>query len=138
MIGERLKELREERNLLQKDIAKYLNITSSAYGYYEQGKRSLDIGTINKLADFFYVSADYLLGRTENRNSRVESTLELEADNPNRESYIKLEEKIKESLLVEGIVSEDNPVSKDMLEKVFKYGIDAAMEIIKLEKELGK
>lgn len=65
----RLRELREEKKLLQKDIANFLNITTSAYGYYEQGKREPDTHTVNSLADFYNVSCDYLLGRTNNRST---------------------------------------------------------------------
>lgn len=65
----RLRELREERKLLQKDMANFLNITTSAYGYYEQGKREPDTHTVNSLADFYNVSSDYLLGRTNNRST---------------------------------------------------------------------
>lgn len=60
----RLKGLREERRLLQSDMAQLLQITKSAYGYYEQGRREPDLGTINVLASYFGVSVDYLLGRT--------------------------------------------------------------------------
>jgi len=49
MLGERLKKLREERGLLQKDIAKMLNISTSAYGYYEQNKRDPDTKTLQLL-----------------------------------------------------------------------------------------
>lgn len=65
----RLRQLREEKNLLQKDVAKFLNITASAYGYYEQGKREPDTHVVNSLAGFYDVSSDYLLGRTNNRNA---------------------------------------------------------------------
>lgn len=68
MLGERLKKLRKERGLLQKDIAKMLNISASAYGYYEQNKRDPDTKTLQLLADFYNVSVDYLLGRTDIRN----------------------------------------------------------------------
>lgn len=68
MLGERLKKLRKERGLLQKDIAKMLNISTSAYGYYEQNKRDPDTKTLQLLADFYNVSVDYLLGRTDIRN----------------------------------------------------------------------
>jgi transcriptional regulator with XRE-family HTH domain len=70
-LGKRLKELREEKGLLQKDVAKYLKITTSAYGYYEQGKRDPDTETLQKLADFFNVSVDYLLGRTDIKNPYI-------------------------------------------------------------------
>lgn len=68
MLGKRLKKLRKERGLLQKDIAQILNITTSAYGYYEQDKRDPDTKTLRILADFYNVSVDYLLGRTNIRN----------------------------------------------------------------------
>ncbi|AOT68372.1 helix-turn-helix domain-containing protein [Geosporobacter ferrireducens] len=69
MLSERLKQLRTENDLLQKDVADKINITTSAYGFYEQGKRTPDAETLQKLADFFNVSVDYLLGRTNEKNS---------------------------------------------------------------------
>lgn len=66
-LPDRLKQLRAENNLLQKDMAKKLNITSSAYGYYEQGKRVPDSNTLNELAKIFNVSLDYLMGLTSRR-----------------------------------------------------------------------
>jgi len=66
-IGKRLKQLREESGLQQKDIAKVLGVTESAIGHYERGARNLDPESIKKLADFFGVSSDYLLGRTNIR-----------------------------------------------------------------------
>jgi transcriptional regulator with XRE-family HTH domain len=69
LLSDRLKELRNEHNLLQKEIAKKLKITTSAYGFYEQGKRTPDTETLNKIAEFYSVSIDYLLGRTNIRDS---------------------------------------------------------------------
>ncbi|KMT22974.1 helix-turn-helix domain-containing protein [Clostridium cylindrosporum] len=68
MLSSRLKELRREKDILQKDVAEKLNISTSAYGFYEQGKRTPDLTTLELLADFFNVSVDYLLGRTNNKN----------------------------------------------------------------------
>lgn len=82
MFAERLKKLRSEKNMVQKDIAKVLNITTSAYGFYEQGKRTPDQETLIKLADFFDVSIDYLLGKTDIRNYAInEPTVALHSDN---------------------------------------------------------
>lgn len=67
-IGKRLKQLREESGLQQKDIAKILGVTESAIGHYERGARNLDPESIKKLADFFGVSSDYLLCRTDIKN----------------------------------------------------------------------
>lgn len=71
MFALNLKKLRTSRDLLQKDVANYLGITTSAYGFYEQGKRQPDPETISKLANFFNVTTDYLLGRTEIPNANV-------------------------------------------------------------------
>ncbi|WP_244832988.1 helix-turn-helix transcriptional regulator [Clostridium sp. BJN0001] len=64
-LKDRLKDLRLEHSLLQKDIAKILNITTSAYGYYEQGKRIPDSETIKILSNYYNVSSDYILGLSD-------------------------------------------------------------------------
>ncbi len=77
-IHERLKELRKTHSYIQKDISDYLNISKSAYGYYEQGRNEMDIKTILKLSDFYNVSTDYLLGKVdvdENSIQKDESEL---------------------------------------------------------------
>jgi transcriptional regulator with XRE-family HTH domain len=79
--SQRLRQLREEKGLLQKDVAKILGITPSAYGYYEQGKREPSMEVLKKLSDFFNVSIDYLLGRTDIR-SPVDEITEAVSDDP--------------------------------------------------------
>jgi len=64
--NERLKELRASKKAIQRDIADYLGITVRAYQHYETGTRFPDFQGINKLADYFEVSTDYLLGRSDN------------------------------------------------------------------------
>ena len=61
----RLKDLREDRDLKQKDIAKFLNCSQVAYSYYEIGKREIPLLLLCKLADYYNTSVDYLLGRTD-------------------------------------------------------------------------
>ncbi len=68
MFGTILSNLRKEKKLLQKDVANYLKVSTSSYGFYEQGKRDPDYETLTKIADFFNVSIDYLLGRTDFKN----------------------------------------------------------------------
>lgn len=65
----RLKILREEKNLNQADIAKILNTTSAAAGQYERGVRDLSTDKLIKLANFFGVTTDYLLGISNTRVS---------------------------------------------------------------------
>ncbi|CEI80862.1 MULTISPECIES: helix-turn-helix domain-containing protein [Oceanobacillus] len=59
---ERLIDLRVELGYKQENVAKELNLTTSAYGYYEQGKNEPSLETLYKIANFFQVSIDYLLG----------------------------------------------------------------------------
>lgn len=61
----RIKELREARGEMQKVIAKALGIAPSTYSQYETGKREPDYSTLSKIADYFNVSVDYLLGKTD-------------------------------------------------------------------------
>ena len=64
----RLKFLREEKGLFQSDIAKFLGVSISAVGFYENEKRDMSPDTIVKLANYFGVSTDYLLGKSDIRN----------------------------------------------------------------------
>lgn len=71
MIYKRLKILREELGLTQKELGAKLSVSSSTIGMYEVNKRIPDANMIEKIADFFQVSVDYLLGRTRNRNNSI-------------------------------------------------------------------
>ncbi len=64
--GERLRELRKERNMTQEDLGKYLGVTDRAIGYYEAGRLPPE-DLLLKLADYFYVPMDYLMGRSDVR-----------------------------------------------------------------------
>ena len=61
----RLKELRIENGLKQKDVAEHLCVTQQAVAYYENSVSKPDPETLVKLADYFHVSVDYLLGRED-------------------------------------------------------------------------
>lgn len=60
----RIKDLREDKEILQKDMAKILNTSQTNYSKYELGKINIPIDTLIKLAKFFNTSIDYLLGLT--------------------------------------------------------------------------
>lgn len=59
----RLKELRTQRNMLQKDVAEFLNCSTPVYCRYEKGEREPPFDIMKKLADFYGVTVDYLMGR---------------------------------------------------------------------------
>ena len=77
MVGKmnRLRELREDKDLLQKDIANFLNIDQSNYSRYELEKINIPIETLHKLADFYHTSVDYILYRTDIRNPYTKSII---------------------------------------------------------------
>lgn len=64
----RLKDLREDRDLVQKEVASFLGIDQRVYSNYELGKRDMPTRFIIALADFYGTSTDYILGRTDNPN----------------------------------------------------------------------
>ena len=64
----RIRDLREDKDLKQKDIAEYLICDQSLYSKYERGERPLPLEYAEKLADYYGVSVDYLLGRTNVKN----------------------------------------------------------------------
>lgn len=61
-----LRSIREDRDIKQKDIAKILNVSQNTYSQYETGVISLTAEVLIKLADYYDVSVDYLLDRTDN------------------------------------------------------------------------
>lgn len=63
----RIKELRNERELSQKDLALYFHVAQSTVSSWEKGVRDPDTDTVASLAAFFDVSTDYLLGKTDIR-----------------------------------------------------------------------
>ncbi len=62
----RLRDLREDHDLTQVDVAEMLNIQQTVYSRYERGVQNLPLDYLIKLADFYKVSTDYILGRTDN------------------------------------------------------------------------
>lgn len=65
ILQQRLIGLRQKEDLLQRDIADQLHIDRSTYSYYERGKTNPPLDILIKLADYFGVTTDYLLGREE-------------------------------------------------------------------------
>ena len=64
----RLRDLREDHDLMQKEIAAVLGIQQTVYSRYERGYQTIPLEHLVKLADYYHVSTDYLLDRTDNPN----------------------------------------------------------------------
>ena len=72
----RLREIREDKNLKQSEISKILNVSQVAYSYYEIGKRQIPIDLLKKLSKFYNVSIDYLLYMTDEKKPYPKSIID--------------------------------------------------------------
>ena len=70
MTYKHLRDIREDRDIRQKDIAAVLNVSQNTYSQYETGVISLTAEVLVKLADYYGVSVDYLLDRTNNPHTQ--------------------------------------------------------------------
>lgn len=69
----RIRDMREDRDLTQKQLADYLHIRQNTYSQYETGQRQLPLDVLIALARYYKTSADYLLGLTDERKPYPES-----------------------------------------------------------------
>lgn len=125
ILSERLKQLREEKELMQKEIASFLNISTSAYGFYEQDKRTPTPDVLSKLADYFNVSVDYLLGKTNTRNSSSKDSTPPKREQKDHDTFME----DAKALFMNGELDEDDK------EKIFKDISDLFWESKKINKE---
>lgn len=64
----RIRDLREDNNLTQEEVARYLHIKQNTYSQYENGQRQLPLSCLIALAKLYKTSTDYILGLTDKRN----------------------------------------------------------------------
>lgn len=67
MVGERIRALREDKDMTQMEFAKFLNIDQRTYSRYEREEVTIPIDALIKLASFYETSTDYLLGLTNEK-----------------------------------------------------------------------
>ena len=67
---QRIRDLREDAELTQKQLGDAINVPQRTYAYYESGQRMIPPHVLCALADFYHVSVDYLLGRTNNKRDK--------------------------------------------------------------------
>jgi len=65
MVNTRIKELREDNDLTQRDVASYLSVAQNSYSNYENGNRECPIEQLVQLSRFYQVNLEYLLGLTD-------------------------------------------------------------------------
>lgn len=66
----RIRDLREDSDRTQQEVADYLHMHKSVYGRYEHGEREIPVWALIKLAKYYHTSTDYILGLTDCRDSR--------------------------------------------------------------------
>lgn len=67
--GDRIALMREKRGMTQEELSAKLGISRASLSHYEKNRREPDYETLNKIADFFHISLDYLVGRTDEPNT---------------------------------------------------------------------
>ncbi|TCO79098.1 helix-turn-helix domain-containing protein [Marinisporobacter balticus] len=113
--GDRLKELRVEKNLTQEELAKIFNTGKASISHYESNRRMPDAHSIEKFAEFFSVSTDYLLGRTDIKS-------------PSNDE-IKIETKAYHNLNIGGLAEEDISKVEEYIELLKqKYNPDGTLK----------
>jgi len=76
MDGKRLRKLRNEKKLTQSELGKIINVSKVSISGYESGDRTPDTDNLRRLADYFEVTSDYLLGREDKRIESMDEELE--------------------------------------------------------------
>ena len=108
MFAERLKALRKEANLTQREFAQAVNVAVGTVGMWEIGKREPAFDTVNQIANFFEVSVDYLLGRTDQQKKPTPAT-----DDERKAEFIQLYEQLSDEekafviKQIKGLLTED-------------------------------
>ncbi|MGF7057763.1 helix-turn-helix domain-containing protein [Brassicibacter mesophilus] len=143
-IGDRISSLRKELNLNQKELADKVGLTEASLSRYENNLREPKAEIIARIAKVLGCSTDYLLGQTDIKEQIVSSKSDiydytkLYEYGIDYKTYKGFEDKILNKLIKENIIQEKEPISEEALDKIIKYGIDAAVEILKLKKERKK
>ncbi|WP_368901500.1 helix-turn-helix domain-containing protein [Oceanobacillus oncorhynchi] len=101
VFSERIIDLRIEHGYSQEEVAKKLNVSASGYGYYEQGRNEPSLETLYKIAEFFQVSIDYLLGKIDTPQHPVYYSVS--DDLALNESELRAIQRMKELKLLEKI-----------------------------------
>jgi transcriptional regulator with XRE-family HTH domain len=86
--GKRLRSLRKQKNMTQKDLADIFKLSESTIGMYERDEREPSFEFVKRIADLFNVTTDYLLGRTNDSNLIKKANI-LKLKNPELVSFFK-------------------------------------------------
>ncbi len=137
MLGERLKEIRELRNLTQNDVANYLKVKRQTYSAYERNKSLPDANTLCLLATYFAVSADYLLDLDMIQYNVCEQPIDyyVSLSNSDKREIHQQAEHIKTTLMgIIGLAYEGQIENEQTLKKIIQ-ALDEGLQLAKQEAE---
>ena len=118
----RLREVREKANKTQSEVAAYLGVSRQGYNNYELGNRQLNPDMLNKLADYFDVSTDYLLEREEKPKKKTKDEREIESI---------IENTISDLESSDGLMFDGVPATEEEIEQIkaaMRVGLAMAKE----------
>lgn len=116
--GEKIKNLREDSGYKQKEMAKKLNVTASAYGYYEQDRNEPALETTKRIAQIFQVSMDYLFGMID--KPQHQKYYPISASLTLTETELIVVQKLKDVQLLEDL-SSDPHTHVDRLKRYWEF-----------------
>lgn len=126
MLGDKLKQLRHEKKMTQNELAKILGIPRGTYAHYELNKRTPDYELLIDTAQFFNVSTDYLLGRTDIRLCPQELR---ESFHIRKDIEIDFKDLLKKLENEKGLIFDGEPFSSEAIEwliDVISFSIEQA------------
>ncbi|GAW91172.1 helix-turn-helix domain-containing protein [Calderihabitans maritimus] len=135
-LSERLAALRREKGLSQAELAKQLNMGQSTIAMYERNRRTPDPETLERLADFFNVSVDYLLGRTDYRGKPEPKYLGEVREQDNIPFEPKLRQALTDPLFAD-LLKRITDLTQEEKESLAEYW-DWALRVIEKERERRK
>lgn len=119
-LGKRLLQLRKSNDVTQEELGRQIGVGKTTISNYETGYSTPDTETISRIADFFNVSVDYLLGRTDEPNDvhqRIESAL---VDEPDADELIAFWREMKEREDLKLLFKQVRPLSDDSIRRVIR------------------
>ncbi|CEN87322.1 putative transcriptional regulator [[Clostridium] sordellii] len=136
MIGKRIKELRAQKDVTQKELADFIGLTPKMISFYEKEERFPPHDIILKLSDFFDVSTDYLLGKSNVRDIKSNDNLIVIKENEKDVEEL-LEETMSQildqkGLMLNGQIVDDNDLV--LLRNAIRNGIELAKTMQKSKK----
>ncbi|WP_196607170.1 helix-turn-helix domain-containing protein [Pectinatus frisingensis] len=135
MISKRIKELRTEKNLTQKELANLLSLTPKMISFYELGQRTPPSDIILKLAEIFNVSTDYLLGRESDEYDKLSNDNLPELNKKDEKDIAKELEKMMSDLDSDGGLSFYGEPLDDDNKEILRTSLE---NTLRLSKQLAK